>query len=73
MAKLKPCPFCGRTDTLTSDVLKYDRVFLAKIECSCGALKRIIYSPGTVNKPKNARVTAARLASTEWNRRADNV
>ena len=73
MAKLKPCPFCGRTDTLTTDVLKYDQIFLAKIECLCGAQKRIAYSPGTVNKPKNARATAARLASTEWNRRTGNV
>ena len=46
-------------------------IYIATVKCEkCGIEKKMAYSPGTVNKPKNAGVTAIRLAVKEWNRRA---
>ena len=68
---LKPCPFCGgrpRKSVMTSFC---GSIYIATVKCEkCGIEKKLAYSPGTVNKPKNAEATALRLAGKEWNRRA---
>lgn len=68
--ELKPCPVCGRAPTVRVLPSVGGSIYIASVRCDyCHIEKKIAYSPGRVNKPKNADVTAKRLASEEWNRR----
>lgn len=67
---LKPCPFCGGAPTVRVSPSMVGSIYIASVRCDkCQIEKKIAYSPGIVNKPKNAEVTAKRLASKNWNRR----
>lgn len=68
--ELKPCPFCGGKPTVRVSPSMSSSIYIASVRCDmCRIEKKIAYSPGRVNKPKNAEVTAKRLAGKEWNRR----
>lgn len=72
MSKLKGCPFCGDQPTKCVMPSVGGGIVIAVVRCErCKIEKKIAYSPGTVNKPKDAAATAMRMASTEWNRRAE--
>ena len=73
MAELKPCPFCGgEADRNVADGVA-GRIIVVTTYCkSCGASVKSAYSPGVINKPKNAIATALRLAAKAWNRRYDH-
>ena len=68
---LKPCPFCGgEADRRIADGT-IQGILIVTIYCkTCGASLRNAYSPGRVNKPKDATATALRLAARAWNRRS---
>ena len=71
MPDLKPCPFCGGKPVNSATTSFDGSIYIATVKCEkCGATKKVAYSPGKVNKPKNAVATALRLAGKEWNRRA---
>ena len=54
-----------------TDMRMIDKSKKGNIKCEkCGITKKMAYSPGKVNKPKNAVEAALRLAGKEWNRRA---
>lgn len=73
MAKLKPCPFCGgQADRKIADGIIQRMIVVTTFCKSCGATVRSAYSPGVVNKPKDATATALRLAAKQWNRRAED-
>ena len=68
---LKPCPFCGGMPTRRIMTSMGGSIYIASVRCDkCQIEKKIAYSPGRINKPKNAESTALRLAGQEWNRRA---
>lgn len=73
MSELKPCPFCGcEAERRIADGTT-GRIIVVTTFCkSCGASVKSAYSPGVVNKPKDATTTALRLATKAWNRRADD-
>ena len=69
--KLRECPFCGGkpVNSVTTSFDGY--IYIATVKCEkCGLTKKMAYSPGKVDKPKNAVATALRLAGKEWNRLA---
>lgn len=71
MDNLKPCPFCGGKPVNSVMTSFGGSIYIATIKCEkCGRTKQMAYSPGSVNKPKNAVATALRLAKKEWNRQA---
>lgn len=71
MPDLKPCPFCGGKPVNSVMTSFGGSIYIVTIKCEkCGIRKKMAYSPGKVNKPKNAVETALRLAGKEWNRRA---
>ena len=71
MAELKPCPFCGGEPAKRIMTSMGGQIYIAILRCDkCQIEKRIAYSPGKVNKPKNAEATAFRMVGREWNRRA---
>lgn len=73
MAELKPCPFCGGdADRKIADGISGKIIIVTSFCKSCGASVKTAYSPGTVNKPKNAIATALRLSARDWNRRDNN-
>lgn len=68
---LKPCPFCGGTPTRQVITSMSGSIYIASVRCDkCQIEKKIAYSPGKINKPKNAVSTALRLVGKDWNRRA---
>lgn len=69
-SKLKPCPFCGgEADRKIVDGIA-GRIIAVLTFCkSCEAMVKTCYSPGIINKPKDATATALRLAAKDWNRR----
>lgn len=74
MSKLKGCPFCGDQPTKRAMPSVGGGIIIAVVRCErCKIEKKVAYSPGIVNKPKDAAATAMRMASTEWNRRAEVV
>ena len=69
--ELKPCPFCGGAPARRIMTSMDGSIYIASVRCDkCQTEKKIAYSPGKINKPKNAESTALRLAGKEWNRRA---
>lgn len=69
--ELKPCPFCGGKPVKSVMVSLGCSIYIATVKCEkCGITKKLAYSPGKINKPKNAEATALRLVGKEWNRRA---
>ena len=71
MPDLKPCPFCGSTPVKNVMASFGGSIYIATVKCKkCGITKKLAYSPGKINKPKNAEATALRLVGKEWNRRA---
>ena len=54
--KLKPCPFCGRTDVVMCDMLHSDRRTIYVVSCKCGC---------EAPKDSVSKQGAARI----WNRR----
>lgn len=74
MSKLKGCPFCGAEPTKRIMTAMGGSIYIAVVRCEkCQIEKKVAYSPGRVNKPESAEATAMRMASTEWNRRAEVV
>ena len=72
-SELKPCPFCGGEPTKHIATAMGGNIYIAIVRCErCHIERKIAYSPGTVNKPKNAEATAFRMVGREWNRRANN-
>lgn len=72
MPDLKPCPFCGGKPVNSVLTSFGGAIYIATVKCKkCGIEKKLAYSPGKVNKPKNAEATALRLVGKEWNRRAE--
>ena len=70
MPDLKPCPFCGGTPVKNVMASFSGSIYIATVKCEkCGITKKLAYSPGKINKPKNAEATALRLVGKEWNRR----
>ena len=68
---LKPCPFCGGKPVNGVTPSFDGSIYIATVKCEkCGITKKMAYSPGKVNKPKNAVAMALRLVGKEWNRRA---
>lgn len=69
--RLRECPFCGGKP-VNSVTTSFDgSIYIATVKCEkCGITKKMAYSPGKVNKPKNAVATALRLVGKVWNRRA---
>ena len=73
MANLKPCPFCGgEADQKVADGIAGTIIVVTTFCKTCRATVRSAYSPGVVNKPKNATATALRLATKTWNRRVND-
>ena len=71
MPDLKPCPFCGGKPASSVMTSFGGAIYIATVKCEkCGITKKMAYSPGKINKPKNAVSTALRLVGKEWNRRA---
>ena len=71
MPDLKPCPFCGGMPVKNVMASFSGSIYIATVKCEkCGITKKLAYSPGKINKPKNAEATALRLVRKEWNRRA---
>ena len=71
MPDLKPCPFCGGKPASSVMTSFCGAIYIATVKCEkCGITKKLAYSPGKINKPKNAEATALRLVGKEWNRRA---
>ena len=71
MPNLKPCPFCGGKPVNSVMTSFGGSIYIVTIKCEkCGITKKMAYSPGKVNKPKNAVEAALRLAGKEWNRHA---
>lgn len=72
MSKLKGCPFCGGEPTKHVMPSVGGNIIIAVVRCErCKIEKKVAYSPGVINKPKDAAATAMRMASTEWNKRAE--
>lgn len=70
-SELKPCPFCGSKPVNSVMTSFSGSIYIATVKCEkCGITKKPAYSPGKINKPKNAEATALKLVGKEWNRRA---
>lgn len=69
--RIKSCPRCGwKPETSVRLPVGDNNIYIGIVSCgACRYTKHIAYSPGRVNKPKNAALTAVRLAVKEWNRR----